>query len=87
MMVKGNRSCANRPGMKKLVERRNSNALFMMNDATMEEEGVMSWHARHNEGGNSIFLIPQSATIYMIDQGRILRGESPYRNELGETFS
>lgn len=53
----------------------------------VESEGEMSYHARHCEGGNSIFLVPQSATIYLIDQGRILRGESPYRNALGETFS
>lgn len=53
----------------------------------MEIEGELSWHARHCEGGNAIFLIPQSATIFMIDQGRIIRGESPYRNALGETFS
>ena len=52
-----------------------------------EAEGEACYHARHCEGGNSIFLVPQSATIYMIDQGRILKGESPYRNSLGETFS
>ena len=53
----------------------------------MEMEGTLSWHARHCEGGNCIFLIPQSARIIMLDQGRILQGESPYRNALGETFS
>mgnify|MGYP001443284524 CR=1 FL=1 len=54
---------------------------------TYDREGEASDHARHGEGGNSIFLVPQSATIYMIDNGRILKGESPYRNALGETFS
>ena len=50
-------------------------------------EGELSYHARHCEGGNSIFLVPQQGTIYMVDQGRILKGESPYRNALGEVYS
>ena len=47
----------------------------------------MCWHARHCEGGNAIFIIPQSATVYLVDQGRVVKSDSPYRNTLGETFS
>ena len=56
-------------------------------DVQYKPEGEMCYHARHCEGGNSIFLVPQSATIYMVDNGRVQRSESPYRNTLGETFS
>ena len=59
----------------------------MLGNVAYSVEGEMSYHARYCEGGNAIFLVPQSATIFMVDQGRILRGESPYRNSLGETFS
>ena len=87
-MNKGERCCDNRPGMKKLVERRNNSPFnFMQDNSVLETEGEMSWHARHCEGGHAIFLIPQHAKIIMIDQGRILAGESPYRNSLGETYS
>jgi len=55
--------------------------------SNLETEGELSYHARYCEGGNSIFLVPQNAEIFMIDQGRILRGDSPYRNALGEAFS
>ena len=72
--------------MKNLLVRRQGNPFFG-GTSTFEAEGEASYHARHCEGGNAIFLVPQSATIYMIDQGRILKGESPYRNTLGETFS
>jgi len=74
--------------MQKLVERRNSNQFFMSSpEGEMHMEGELSYHARHCEGGNSIFLVPQQGTIYMVDQGRILKGDSPYRNALGEVFN
>ena len=50
-------------------------------------EGELSYHARMFEGGCSIFLIPQTAQIYLIDAGRASYGDSPYRNTLGETFN
>ena len=58
-----------------------------MGSSSFHMEGEMSYHARHCEGGASIFLVPQSALIYLIDRGRIIKSDSPYRNELGETFS
>ena len=69
--------------MKKLLERRDR----FMGAATLHMEGEMSYHARHCEGGTSIFLVPQSALVYLIDHGRIIKSDSPYRNSLGETFS
>ena len=53
----------------------------------MEPEGELTYHARMCEGGSCIFLVPQKAQIYFVDQGRILKGDSPYRNQLGESFS
>ena len=78
--------CGDRPGIKKLV-RRNENGMGIFGGSVLEAEGEMSYHSRVCEGGNSIFLCPQNAQIFMIDQGRIVKGESPYRNALGETFS
>jgi hypothetical protein len=39
------------------------------------------------EGGCSIFLVPSTAEVYIVDQGRISKFDSFYRNALGETFS
>ena len=73
--------------MKKLLKRRENVMNFFGGSDIVLPEGELSYHARYCEGGNSIFLNPQEAKIFIVDQGRILNGDSPYRNALGETFS
>ena len=51
----------------------------------MERE--LSYHARYWEGGSSAFLIPSTGDVLMIDDGRIAKTDSFYRNELGAEFS
>lgn len=50
-------------------------------------EGELTYHAREMEGGCSIFLKPQTGEVFAIDDGRIARLDSPYRNNLGEVFN
>lgn len=50
-------------------------------------EGELSYHARKEEGGCSIFVVPSTAEVYMIDSGRLTKYDSFYRNSLGEAFS
>ena len=50
-------------------------------------EGELSYHARHWEGGATAFLIPSSAEVLLVDNGRICDYDSFYRNRLGEVFS
>jgi hypothetical protein len=47
----------------------------------------LSYHARTAEGGCSIFVVPSTAEVMLVDSGRITRFDSFYRNALGETFS
>lgn len=49
-------------------------------------EGELSYHARMEEGGSSIFIIPSTGEIILIDQGRIMRNDGFYRNKFGEVF-
>ena len=37
-------------------------------------EGELSYHARVWEGGCSAFLIPENGDVYLIDDGRIVKG-------------
>ncbi len=53
----------------------------------IDKEGELSYHARHWEGGVSAFLLPSSAEVYLIDDGRMCSFDSFYRNRLGEVFS
>lgn len=50
-------------------------------------EGELCYHARHWEGGASAFLLPGTAEVFLIDDGRICSYDSFYRNKLGEVFS
>ena len=50
-------------------------------------EGELSYHARVVEGGNAPFIVPTTGEIYLVDQGRISKKESFYRNSLGEVFN
>ena len=47
-------------------------------------EGELSYHARTSEGGCSAFIIPSTAEIFLVDEGRSCLSESFYRNKLGE---
>lgn len=40
-----------------------------------------------HEGGCSIYVVPSTAQVYLVDDGRIAKYDSFYRNALGETFS
>jgi hypothetical protein len=51
--------------------------------AMKPDEGELSYHARVWEGGCSIFLVPSLGEVLMIDDGRIARYDTFYRNELG----
>ena len=53
----------------------------------LSREGELCYHARKAEGGCSIFVVPSTAEVIMVDEGRIARFDSFYRNALGETFS
>ena len=75
--------CQGLPGQLTIKNRQN---FFSMLPEADKKEGCLSYHARMFEGGCSVFLIPQTAQIYMIDSGRAATGDSPYRNNLGETF-
>jgi hypothetical protein len=46
----------------------------------------MSYHARAWEGGCSIFLVPSTAEVILVDQGRSTPTISFYRNQVGDTF-
>ena len=37
-------------------------------------EGELSYHARLWEGGCSAFILPENGDIYLIDEGRIVKG-------------
>jgi hypothetical protein len=54
---------------------------------SIKTEGELSYHARVSEGGCSIFVVPSTAEVYMIDEGRLTKYDSFYRNALGEAFS
>jgi hypothetical protein len=49
-------------------------------------EGELSYHARVVEGGAAAFIAPSTGEVFLIDQGRIVKRESFYRNSLGETY-
>lgn len=50
-------------------------------------EGELTYHARYWEGGCSIFLLPSTSEVILIDDGRICNYDSFYRNKLGAAFS
>lgn len=50
-------------------------------------EGELSYHARKAEGGCSLFIVPSTSEVILVDCGRITHFDSFYRNLLGETFS
>ena len=52
-----------------------------------QNEGELSYHARISEGGCSVFVVPSTSEVILIDNGRITYYDSFYRNALGETFS
>ncbi len=75
--------CTNLPGM--LTE--NTLNVNMNLQQKYDKEGELSYHARHWEGGSSAFLLPSTAEVLLIDDGRICNFDSFYRNRLGEVFS
>jgi hypothetical protein len=50
-------------------------------------EGELTYHARVWEGGCSAFIKPSTGEVFLIDNGRICKYDSFYRNDLGEVFS
>ena len=50
-------------------------------------EGELSYHARVVEGGCSAYIIPSTAEIFLVDDGRSCLAESFYRNSLGEEYT
>ena len=59
----------------------------MNNQQQRSLEGELSYHARFWEGGASAFIAPNTAEIFLVDNGRICESDSFYRNRLGEVFS
>ncbi len=60
-------------------------AMFGLDDVK-NKEGELSYHARHWEGGCSVFVMPSTGQVFMIDNGRIAETDSFYRNEVGGQF-
>jgi len=50
-------------------------------------EKELSYHARYWEGGCSVFLLPNTSQVIMIDDGRIAEYDSFYRNDVGASFN
>jgi hypothetical protein len=81
-LVRKNDCCKNLPGIR-IIPRIGKYGV------TSQEyhEGELSYHARVVEGGTSIFIVPSTAEMYLIDAGRIQKYLSLYRNNLGEVYS
>lgn len=75
--------CTNLPGM--LTE--NTLNVSMSFTSKVNREGELSYHARHWEGGASAFLLPSTAEVILLDEGRMCNFDSFFRNRLGEVFS
>ena len=60
---------------------------FNFQPMRMASEGEMSYHARHCEGGTSVFILPTTGEVFLVNEGRICRYDSFYRNNLGEVYN